>query len=231
MRIPRPFHIAFLTAAAFSQLGFGQAAPETPEDRIKRSLEGRQMLVKMDMPASDIGVNVFVDNSEVTLDADNYKKLVKDSGVSIRQGSRPRITGVKFAGGGIELELDGGGSPGRDWVVGRVVLDQPAPVAKSDRELELERRLPAETTSAAIAFVRSDLDAERMRRLEQDERNRAAFGRALALRNEYIAENRKNWGSKLRIIIRSRKETVPLRDIVKALGKYAELLPRETVTK
>ena len=96
---------------------------------------------------------------------------------------------------------------------------------------DLERQLQNETNRSMIIFIRNDLDAERSRRLEQDVRNQVAFSRAVSLRSEYIAENRKNWGSKLRIIIRSRDESVPLRDIVKALAKYAELLPREPVTK
>ncbi|CAN5163063.1 hypothetical protein BH20ACI2_BH20ACI2_11760 [soil metagenome] len=228
MTIPKTFQIAILTVAACSQFAYSQ---ETPEDRIKRSLEGRQMLVKMDMPAADVGIDIFVDNTDVSIDQDKYKKLMRDNGVAIKQGSRPRITAVRFAGGGIELDLDGGGSPGRDWVVSRVVLNEPAPVARSDREIELERQLQNETNRSIISVLRNDLDGERMRRIEQDERNRMAFSRAISLRSEYIAENRKNWGSKLRIIIRSRKESVLLRDVVKALGKYAELLPRETVTK
>ncbi len=229
MTIARNFLIAVLTMAACSQFAIGQEA--TPEDRIKRSLEGRQMLIKMDMPAADVGLDIFVDNTAVSVDQEKYKRLIRENGVALKEGSRPRITAVRFAGGGIELDLDGGGSPSRDWVVGRVALNAPAPVAKSDREIELERRLQDERNNSVIAFLRTELDAERTRRVEQDERNLSAFSRAVRLRTEYIDENRKNWGSKLRIIIRSRNESVPLRDVVKALGKYAELLPREPVKK
>ncbi len=228
MTIRRIFLSAVLAVVALSSFAYGQ---ETPEDRIKRSLEGRQMLVKMDMPAADVGIDIFVDNTDVSIDQDKYKKLIRESGVAIKEGSRPRITAVRFAGGGIELELDGGGSPSRDWVVGRVILEAPAPVAKSDHEIALERRLQNENNSSITSSLRTELDSERMRRVEQDERNRVAFSRATSLRSEYIAENRKNWGSKIRIIIRSRNESVPLRDVVKALGKYAELLPREPVKK
>ncbi len=228
MIVPRNFLIAIFTVAACSHLAYSQ---ETPEDRIKRSLEGRQMLIKMDMPATDVGIDVFVEDTVLTIDQDKYNKLIRENGVAIKQGSRPRITAVRFAGGGIELDLDGGGSPSLDWVVGGVVLSAPTPVAKSDREVELERRLQNESNPATISFLRNDLESERLRRVDQDQRNHEAFGRASNLRSEYIAENRKKWGSKLRIIIRSRKESVPLRDIVTALGKYAELLPRETVTK
>jgi hypothetical protein len=224
----RNFPTAVLAVLALSHLALAQ---ETPEDRIKRSLEGRHMIVKMDMPASDMGVDVFVDNTNVSIDQDRYKRLLRESGIGIKEGSRPRITSVRFAGGGIELDLDGGGSPSRDWVVGRATLNEPVPVAKSDREVELERRLQDERNNSVIAALRAELDAEQTRRLDLEQRNHVAFNRAAKLRIEHINENRKNMGSKLRIIIRSRNESVPLRDVVKALGKYAELLPREPATK
>ena len=82
-----------------------------------------------------------------------------------------------------------------------------------------------------ISFIRNDLDYERQRRISQDERNMQAFAEASRLRHKYIIENRKNWGSRVNIIFKGKDASMPLQDLAKAVSKYVELLPRETVSK
>ena len=199
------------------------------EQRIRKALEGRQVLVKMDLPAIDAGIAMVFDDTNVTFDEPMYNRLVKEYGVAIKKESKARITGVRISKRGIEIDLDGGGSPGRDWLVGNVRLEQPAPLAKSDREVELERQLEHESNPTIGNVLRDDLEYERQVRTSQDQRNQQAFARVAGLRSEYLKDNRKNWGSKLIIVVRSRKETTPMRDLMKSLAKYVELLPREPV--
>lgn len=100
-------------------------------------------------------------------------------------------------------------------------------MAKTDREIEIERQLAADPTSNGASYLRSELDYERQRRSSQDERNREAFRRMDMIRRQYIDENRTKWGSKVVVVVRTRKESVKMRDMVKALGKYVELLPSD----
>jgi hypothetical protein len=204
-------------------------AQDDGEMRIRRALEGRQVLVKIDMPAIDSGIAMMFDDTNVTYDEANYNRLLKEYGVAAKRGTKARITAVRVTSRGIEIDLDGGGSPGRDWLVGKVRLDQPAALAKSDREVELERMLEHESNSTTLSALRSELEYERQMRVSQDERNRQAFDRMVRMRSEYLKENRKNWGTKLLIVIRSKKEATSMRDLVSSLSKYVELLPREPV--
>ena len=95
--------------------------------------------------------------------------------------------------------------------------------------MDLERQLALESNPTIGNVLRDDLEYERQVRTSQDQRNQQAFARVAGLRSEYLKDNRKNWGSKLIIVVRSRKETTPMRDLMKSLAKYVELLPREPV--
>ena len=220
--------LAIAVVTAFAHIGMSQ---DDGELRIRKALEGREVIVKMDMPAIDAGVYMYFDDANVSFDRPKYDQLLKEYGTSIKKGTRSRITGVRVTARGIELDLDGGGSPDRDWVVGSIRLTEPSPVAKSDREVELERRLQHEHAPGIASFLRNEIDYERDRRLSQDERNRQAFARVASLRSTYIEENRKNWGSKLIVLVRSRKPSVTVRDMMKSLAQYVEILPREPAVK
>lgn len=222
----RILYLVLAIAATFAQTAISQ---DDGELRIRKALEGRSALVKMDMPAIDAGIYMYFDDANVSFDHGSYNKLVKDYGISVKKGTKTKITGVRVTGKGIEIDLDGGGSPDREWIVGGMRLTEPQPVARSDREVELERRLLNESNPSVASSLRTELEYERDRRMRQDDRNREAFERVARLRSQYIEENRKNWGSKLIVSVRSRKPSVTLRDMLKSLSQYVELLPRETV--
>src|SRR5207253_2800088 len=118
---------------------------------------------------------------------------------------------------------------GRDWMVGGMQLVEPAPLPKSDREMAIERQIQSDPVGAG--YLRSELDYERQRRIVQDDRNMEAYKRVQGLRSEYIEKNRKNWGSKVIIVVRSRQGSIKMRDMEKALAKYVELLPSEKLAK
>ena len=206
-------------------------AQDEGEKIIKKALEGRQILVKMDLPAVETGVPMILDDTNISFDEVNYKKLLKEYGVGTAKGTRARITGVRVSKQGIEIDLDGGGMATRDWFVGNVKLVPPEPLGRSDREVELEHQIAVEANPNNLVFLKSELDFEQQSRITQDHRNMESFQRVANFRSKYIEENRKNWGSKLIVVIRTRKPNVMMRDMVKSLAQYAELLPREKTTQ
>lgn len=216
------FIVAVIAAAARLS-----SAQDDGEQRIRKALEGRQVLVHMDLPAVDSGIAMVFDDINVSFDQSNYDRLVKEYGVATRKDSKARITGVRITPRGIEIDLDGGGSPGRDWMAGSFKLEHPADLARSDREVELEKLLEREPNAAQASTLRAEMEAERQSRLAQDERNRQAFYRVAKIRSDYLKENRKNWGTKLIVVIRSKKEATSMRDLVRSLAKYVEIMPRE----
>lgn len=220
----RTSYLVFAVLAVCATLAFGQ---DDSEQRMRKALEGRMVLVKMDLPAINTGVDLIVNNTDVSYNTVSCNNLLKEYGVAVKKGSRARITDLRISGKGIEIDLDGGGLPGPDWVVGTLKLEEPAPAGKSDREVELERQINADPNAGLAGYLRSEIEYERQRRLTQDERNRDAFKRAEHFRSEYISENRKNWGSKVVVVVRTTKESITMRDMVKTLAKYVELLPSE----
>lgn len=224
----KTFCLFVVVIAACSQLAIAQ---DESEQKMRKALVGRAVIVKMDLPAIDSGVELYVDDNDVSYAAPVYNNLIKEFGVAIKNQSRARITGTRISKRGIEIDLDGGGLPGPDWVVGGLRLVEPAPVAKSDREVELERQAGGDQSPGMAAYTRNELEYERQRRQQQDERNRQAFENVAHLRSQYIQENRKNWGSKVIVVVRSTKNSITMRDMVKSLGKYVELLPLEKPAK
>src|SRR5881394_1269405 len=117
MRRNNYFIVAVIAVCASHVIG-----QDDGEQRIRKALEGRQVLVKMDLPAIDAGIAMVFNDTNVTFDEPGYDNLVKEYGVAIKKESKARITGVRISRRGIEIDLDGGGSPGRDWLVGNVKL-------------------------------------------------------------------------------------------------------------
>jgi hypothetical protein len=212
-------------AVMFVSTVFGQ---DEAELRIKRILEGRQMIAKMDLPAVSTGIPMIFDDTKVSFDESNYKHLINEYGVAIAKGTRARITGVRFSKQGFELDLDGGGSPSRDWFVSNVKVQAPDLIGKSDREINLERRIQMEADPATLAFLKNELEYEQRARYLQDQRNQEAYQRMSQMRSSYIEENRKSWGSKLIFVVHPGKKNLMMRDMFRSLAKYVELLPRET---
>ena len=221
---------SLFVVAALVALCSGLSAQAKVDDPLKRALSGRLVLVKMDMPATDVGMDVFIEKKEAAIDSAKLRKLLTENGVAIATGARARITGVEYLKNGIMIELDGGGSPSLDWVVGGLRLTEPVPISKSNRELDLERSLNIEKDAAVLSSLRGDLEYERQRRVSQDERNQQAFQEASVLRNRYITQNRKNWGSRVNIIFKT-KDSIALPELAKAVSKYVELLPRDAAAK
>ncbi|MFT3743232.1 MAG: hypothetical protein QM785_02955 [Pyrinomonadaceae bacterium] len=220
----RSFWLLLAVVAAFSPVVRGQ---DDGEQKIKKALIGRAVLVKMDLPAINSGIDFVLDNTDVSYNAAKCSNLLKEYGIALKNGSQARITDVRISNRGIEMDLDGGGLPTSDWFVGSLKLSEPEPLAKSERELDIERQMAADPSANTASHLRSELDYERQRRTAQDDRNRENFRRMDTLRRQYIDENRTKWGSKIIVLVRTRKESVKMRDMVKALGKYVELLPND----
>jgi len=223
---------AFLTALVVvvvcASFTVGQ---ENGEQLIKKALEGRQVLMKMDLPAVDSGLTFTFDDANVSYDDGAYKTLLKDYGTALGNGTRARITAVHVTRKGIEIDLNGGGSPSRDWFGGVFRVDPPMLLPKSYREMELERQIQFETNQTTMSALRSELETEQRLRLTQDAKNQESYQQMQRMHSKYIEANRKDWGSKIIVLVRSRNPSVKMRDLVQSLAKYVELLPRETAAQ
>ena len=100
--------VSFLTGAALVAVVSASPLQAQDEGRLRKALEGKRITLKMDMPATSEGVDVYPGSSR-GVDFDKVGKRMKKHGVAISDGEAARITRVKVKDDLIEIQLNGGG--------------------------------------------------------------------------------------------------------------------------
>ena len=157
------------------------------ERLLKEFFEGRTVAVRIDMPATEKGIDVHPAHP-VPLEVNSLSERMGQAGVAIREGTRVPITKVHLKGDLIEFQLAGGGF---DWVWDAQSRVSPE-TGKSSRERDLEKRihdehdadrrhqLEAELRDARYdrerrdRYRREEADAENLRR-DQADHQRALY--------------------------------------------------------
>jgi hypothetical protein len=166
------------------------------EEALKDFFEGKRVVVKLDMPASQTGVDIFAD-ARRPINFEDYSRRVKATGIAIRSGDSVMITKVRLKEKLIEFQLAGGGygTFGDDTDTGGYV----AGVPKSSREKTLERDVKVERDAARKRRMQNELDDLRAQRERQDSRNRATASVASEEKKQRIAQQRLQGGSRFNI--------------------------------
>lgn len=95
-------------AAAALTVGVPVSSEAQNEKELRDAFEGRMVVVKIDMPATQLGIDIHPDY-EHPLDFRKYGNLLKQYGIGVQSGQQIMITKVKLKGDHIELQLGGGG--------------------------------------------------------------------------------------------------------------------------
>src|ERR1700730_8238400 len=102
----KPILVA-VSVAALVLLRTGSLAAQD-EATLRKTFEGKRVTVKIEMPASEEGVDVFPGTDRPI----NFPKLagrLKKYGTALREGESALVTKVKVKSGVIEIQLGGGG--------------------------------------------------------------------------------------------------------------------------
>lgn len=183
------FSVAFIFATVLT------ASAQTEED-LKRFFEGRRVEVKIDMPATKDGINVYPERDR-SVDFNRYGDLLKDTGVGVREGDRIMITKIKVKDKHVEFQLGGGGyGTFGDESVPSVYVSS---VGKSDRERRLERQLDRETDNRRRRRLREELYDLRRERDRIDSYNQAVAAETAEIAKVRIQEKRLQAGSRFNI--------------------------------
>src|SRR6266498_4413660 len=78
------------------------------ESELRDFFEGKSVVVKLDMPATQEGVDVFPD-ARRAIDFAQYSARVKTTGIAIRNGESVLVTKIRVKDKLIEFQLAGGG--------------------------------------------------------------------------------------------------------------------------
>ena len=100
------FHRALGTCALL--LVSALPAVAQSESELKQFFEGKSVLVKIDMPATQEGIDVFPD-ARRSMDMNQYSQRLKSYGVAIHNGESVMVTRVRVKDKLIEFQLAGGG--------------------------------------------------------------------------------------------------------------------------
>lgn len=216
--------VATLCATLVASHAYAQS-----EAALKEYFEGKSVVVKMDMPASQTGIDVYAD-ARRPINFDDYSRRLKDTGIALKSGDSVMITKIRVKDKLIEFQLGGGGygTLGDDTSTSVYVPS----VGKSNREKDLERAIKSETDQARKRRMQSELDDLRREREREDRRNQASTTAASEAKKQRIAEQRLHGGSRFNIRYQNGVPPgVTPGGIMAALADYAEFPFADRVTR
>ncbi len=183
-------------AATLCAVLVGSPVYAQSEAALKDYFEGRTVVVKIDMPATQAGIDVYAD-ARRPLNFDDYSARLKATGIALRAGDSVMITKVRIKDTLVEFQLGGGGygTFGDDTDTSVYVPS----AAKTSREKDLERDIKSERDSARKRRMQTELDDLRREREREDQRNQAAAVAASEEKKQRIAEQRLHGGSRFNI--------------------------------
>lgn len=166
------------------------------EEALKRAFEGKTVTVKIDMPASSVGIDVFADAAK-PIDYKAYGDRIKSYGTSIRSAESPIVTLVRVKEKIIEFQLGGGGfgTFGDDTSTSTYIPS----VGKSQREKDLERDIKKETDPARKRQMQQEQDRLERDREREDSRNKVVAEAATEEKKARIAQQRLQGGSRFNL--------------------------------
>lgn len=216
--------VATLCATLVASHAYAQS-----EAALKEYFEGKSVVVKMDMPASQTGIDVYAD-ARRPINFDDYSRRLKDTGIALRSGDSVMITKIRVKDKLIEFQLGGGGyGTLGDDTSGTVYVPS---VGKSNREKDLERAIKNENDSARKRRMQSELDDLRREREREDRGNQASSASASEAKKQRIAEQRLHAGSRFNIRYQNGVPPgVTPGGIMAALADYAEFPFADRVTR
>jgi hypothetical protein len=186
-----------LFGAFVCSIGLVQAIPAAAqtEQQLRAAFEGHYIVVRMDMPASQKGVDIYPDR-EPAVDFSSYSDRIRQFGVALHEGDRVLVTAVRVKKKNIEFQLAGGGYGVFGDDSGSVYVPT---VYKSDREKDLEKRIKDEHDADRRRRLQRELDDLRRDR-ERENRDRESEKRDLEARKQSeIADKRLGAGSRFNV--------------------------------
>jgi hypothetical protein len=194
------------------------------EESLRAYFEGKSVVVKIEMPGSENGVDVYPGRLQ-PIDFRKHAGRLKDYGTAIRRGDLVLITKVKLKDDLIEFQLGGGGygTFGDDTDPHVNVPSAP----KTQRERNLEKDLEKTTDPVLRRKIREEIDALRKGREREDARNRARVAEAQQIKEANIRQRRLESGSRFNIRYDSEVPSEALRPdgIMRALAEYVDFAP------
>ena len=190
---------------------------------LSQFFEGKQVVVKIDMPGSQQGIDIYPQKDGM-LDAKVYGKRMKSFPIALHNGDAVMVTTVKVKDKLIEFQLGGGGFGTFGDDTDTSVKFTPAP--KSDREKELEDQLSNTDDPDQRANIQRELDYLRRRRERDDQRNKAMAEDAAREKKDQVDQDRMKGGSRFNLKYDGKlPANITPQDVMAALSQYVSFPP------
>lgn len=154
-------------ALVFLSVLAGRPAAAQDEDVLRRALEGKYVTVKLDLPASEKGLDLRFDREEPFNSQEHFARI-RDFDVAVPQGQRVQISLIKLKGDHVEFQLAGGGF---DWIKDGTTQTFVAE-SKSGREKDLDDQIKNESDRSRKRDLEDERDHLRRERERRDDRRR-----------------------------------------------------------
>ena len=204
----------------------GVAAPAVAqsEDVLRRFFEGKSVVIKLEMPGTEDGVDVYPGTS-MPVDFPKHAKRLKQHGTAVRRGQEILVTKLKVKKDLIEFQLGGGGyGTFADETSSHVSTSD---AAKSQREKNLEKDLPGIADAVAKRKAQEELDGLRRERQRADNSNRAQVAEAQQMKDANIRQRRAESGSRFNLRYKPvvPAEAMTPEGVMRALAEYVDFSP------
>ena len=172
----------------------GMALPAN-ELELRRAFVGKQVILRIDMPGTQNGVDLHLDRDE-PMDWKQYSQRLKNFGVSIPKGRASLVTSLVVKKDLIEIQFDGGGFGTFGDDTSTAISTS---VSKSSHERSLERDIRDEKDPGRRRRLESALSSERSRRDREEAQLRVMAETASAIKRQEVMEKRMRGGSRFNL--------------------------------
>ncbi len=195
------------------------------EAELKAYFEGKTVTVKLDMPATDDGVDLYPGH-QPAIEFSKYAARIKKYGAAVHAGDPIIVTKVKVKDKLIEFQLGGGGF-GTFWDNTSTSVNLPS-APKTQREKNLEQDLKTATDPAKRRAITEELDGLRKDREREDARNQAIAAEAEEKKRENLRQQAQESGSRfnLRYSGNVPAEALTPEAVMQALADYVDFTGR-----
>jgi hypothetical protein len=169
------------------------------EADLKRHYEGTRVTLKIDMPGTEQGVDIYP-GTDRPLDYSRYATRLKEHGTAIEAGDGAMITRIRVKSSHIEFQLDGGGYGTMGDETSSSVYVESTP--KSNREKNLEAELKREKDPGRRDELKGELDDLKDEREREDARTRTEAASAAQQKEQNIRQRRLEGGSRFNVRFR-----------------------------
>jgi hypothetical protein len=193
---------------------------------LSQFFEGKQVVVKIDMPGSQQGIDIYPQKDNM-LDAKAYGKRMKSFPIALHNGDAVMVTTVKVKDKSIEFQLGGGGFGTFGDDTDTAVKFTPAP--KSDREKDLENQLANTDDQDQKNQIQRELDYLRRQRERDDQRNKVLAEQAAQVKKLQVDDSRMKGGSRFNLKYDGKMPTnITPQDVMAALSQFVSFPPGMT---